>query len=244
MPRFHLRLARFLQRLAEPATPRRPARVRINPRHPRPTAKATIRAAERARIRKAKQAHPREGRALQVWTAVGTVLAGIAAVPALFIALNALKISEQQAVLAAQQFANRVTAADSATYVPDEPLRDTITYTMQNSNTVPVTVEGRMFPQERPGFVLFLSPFTIPACTEVDFLVGLPDDPALQDERIKFGLHNTIDGRLWSVPAPGEQARIVETWLPWQQEEVTVPKIYLQGIHDGVERMRKVSSCV
>ncbi|MEO3794646.1 hypothetical protein ABGB14_30920 [Nonomuraea sp. B10E15] len=190
-------------------------------------------------MRRAKQAQPREGRALQVWTAVGTVLAGVAAVPALFIALNALEISEQQAALAAQQLANRVTAYSATTSsVADEQPRYTTTYTMQNSNTVPVIVEGRIFPRERPGLVLYLSPFTIPACTEVDFLVPLPDDPALQDERIRFGLHNTIDGRLWSVPAPGEQARIVETWLPWQQEEVTAPEIYLQG-----RGARKVSSC-
>ncbi|MGN9789316.1 hypothetical protein ACTMTF_48555 [Nonomuraea sp. ZG12] len=239
MPRIRQRFARLLQRLAEPSTPQQPARVRISPRHPRSAAKATIRVAERARMRRAKQAHPREGRALQVWTAVGTILAGVAAVPALFIALNALEISEQQAALAAQQLANRVTTSSW-----DAQVSPADTITMQNSNTVPVVVEGKLIPRDTPKdeSVWELLTFTVPACTEASFSIDKPDWFKTRGALALFVLRNTIDGRLWSVPAPGEQAHMVErTWLPPHALNPGNPRAYDVG---APKRAKKVSSCV
>ncbi|MEU8102775.1 hypothetical protein AB0C18_03500 [Nonomuraea muscovyensis] len=163
--------------------------------------------------------------------------------PALFIALNALEISEQQAALAAQQLANRVT--NITTYkvlsiwqMPESAKRNTIT--MQNSNTVPVAVEGKVFLRDsRENETSAVLTFTVPACTEADFSIGLTIDGLAIVPESEFALHNTIDGRFWSVPAPGEQARVVETWLPWQGDR-SKPRLDIRA----PEKTRKVSACV
>ncbi|MFI6485049.1 hypothetical protein ACIBH1_44545 [Nonomuraea sp. NPDC050663] len=123
--------------------------------------------AERARARREQGKAPsrdRPGRALAVWTAIGTVLAGLVAVPALLISLNALRISEEQRLETHRQFAQRVTLPDDI----EDQFFDNTELTISNANTIPVAVEMLMpGPIGQRAEVIYDT--NVPACAEVAY---------------------------------------------------------------------------
>ncbi|MBA2896421.1 hypothetical protein [Nonomuraea soli] len=159
-------------------------------------------------------------------TAIVSVIAGVMAVPALGISIKALQVSEQQAAQAAQQLANRVTSPPSSLSfvrpgfehmatlpgVRDDDGQVLFPVRIRNANSVPVVVEGLIQETVDAGGP-FLEPefliLNLPACTEGVFEIA-GSERQLDHAKVQLYTKNALDGRHWSVPDPGQQARLVE----------------------------------
>ncbi|GAA4105139.1 hypothetical protein [Nonomuraea soli] len=144
--------------------------------------------------------------------------------------MNALRISEQQATQAAQQFANRVTAPPPTTSgiapgheegatllgAPDDNGMMLFQVRLRNTNSMPVVVEGML--SESPAGGDPLAPIflilNLPACTEGTFETSGSEHHEIHEvahARVQLYTKNALDGRQWTVPRPGQQAQPVET---------------------------------
>ncbi|MEQ4717886.1 hypothetical protein [Nonomuraea sp. B19D2] len=175
------------------------------------------------------------------------------AIPALVISLNALKVSEQQAAQAAQQFANRITALPTSIVRPGYE-EDIVTIPgtvdddgmmlfhvrLRNTNSVPVVVEGALYESADGGDPFLETDFLIlnlPACTEGTFEMS-GSERKLQHAGVRLYTRNALDGRYWTVPEPGQQARPVEAAVNASANNSSIQ------MHGRPKQSKVISPCV
>ncbi|MEV0584634.1 hypothetical protein [Nonomuraea sp. NPDC050310] len=266
MPRARPRLARALRRLLEPA-PQRPARPRTGTRHPRPvtnTTTRTARTADRARLLRqqaeierlraelaAREHHdaahqaaatPRHvGRAVHWWTATGTALAGLAAVPALVISMNALAISEQQRADTHAAFIGRVALQPETGWASE--ILDGGQLVVTNANSMPTELFLSMKVTAGSFQQAYDFQVEIDACTQLTIdTVEMELDTSQGWEGINHAyVHNPLDGRWWKYPPAGDL-------IPAHPvaREIAVPSRYksLPPAFESVGKTKDLSGCV
>lgn len=220
------RLLRLVEQFLQPDRPPRQPRARTHTRDPASAARTTLRLAERRRARREPaeqerhQSHRREGRLLQWWTAIGTVLAGLVAIPALIISMNALKISEQQRAdvlrqrVEDQRKAEEERAASYARNITHNREGDLIGWVhakdglrigdlwISNRNTGEVTVWSVAQQIDGESRVRTVR---VPPCTAIKV-----EKTVIAD----YAVFNPVDRRIWSVTPSGQSNGRLGSGLP------------------------------
>jgi hypothetical protein len=134
-------------------------------------------------------------------------------IPALIISINALKVADQQRLDALkanqqqradaqQQFAQRVSVPERHEF----QILQSRTLSISNSNTLPAVMRIYIFTYREflDDGKAFLYDLTVPACTDGDFELDLPQED-LNDALVETDIrvHNPIDGRQWTLSDPG-----------------------------------------
>ncbi|GAA4088355.1 hypothetical protein [Nonomuraea soli] len=215
MPRARRRLARLLQRLADTTAPRQPAKVRLNPIHPRSTAKTTTRAAERARGRRDpaeierlhvelqqlqdKQAgrasesttktsalpKQREGRAIR-W---GTIITALATIAAVVVAALAYSASKDGVRISEQQRTDVQTAFLGRIMLQPkyfaEPILEGGDLVVVNANTLAIELRLSVSAHDKTHNKEVLVKATIPGCSQITYRI--PDEVDTWEGSTAFG---------------------------------------------------------
>ncbi|MFE3453463.1 hypothetical protein ACFXJ8_31515 [Nonomuraea sp. NPDC059194] len=215
---------------------RTPARVHL--KHPASSSKITRLAAKRAQLRRDRANRTRglEGRLLQWWTTIGTVLAGLIAVPALVISTKALSVSKQQHDDTRQLFAQRVVMGDYPARKQQFLQHRTVTISNGNSITVRTTFTVMHFDDVWKSQLYMAA---IPSCTEIDYALSLGVIPPADANVAIFGsFYNPLDKQQWSVTTMGGPAKPIDA-ATWSEMTIGVPEAEIQA-----HTLRPIDECV